>query len=195
VDETGCRDPLEARQRRLHIAAHGARDDVEVELGAHDRGDIDDGEVGFRQERIPPGEHRVQRRGGVATAARDLDDEQRVAAGLVGHRRRVGGGPEPSEEVGDLGGQQTAEVEVVDRRHTGEVAEQHPEVVIDIGGSVAGGDQRQDRSVCRRAGDVTHRRACRCAGEVEILDDEQEGTFVGGSPEVATDGGCDRRLP
>ena len=172
VDETGCRDALEARQGGLHIAAHGASDDVEVELGADDGGDIDDGEVGFRQERIPPGEHGVQRRGVVATAAGDLDDEQRVAAGLVGHRRGVGGGPEPGEEVGDLGGRQTAEVDVVDRRHTGEVAEQHPELVIDIRCSVAGGDQRQDRGVCRRAGDVTHRRACRCGGEVEILDDE-----------------------
>ena len=49
VDETGCLDALEARQSVLEVAAHGASDDIGVELGPDDRGDVDDSEVGVGQ--------------------------------------------------------------------------------------------------------------------------------------------------
>ena len=195
VAETGCRDALEARQRGLEIAAHAASDDVSIELGPDDRGDVEDGEVGVGHERISPGEHGVQRRGRAASAAGDLDDEQGVTAGLVGDGRGVGRGSEPGEQVGNIGRRQPAEINVVDSRHSGEIAEQHAQLVIDVGCGVAGGDQHQDRGVDRRAGDVAHRCPGRRGGEMEVLDDEQQRSSLGSSPQVATDSGRDRRLP
>jgi hypothetical protein len=150
VEETGCRDPREARQSSVQLAAHAASHDVGVELGPDDRGDIEDREVGVRQERVPTGEDGVQRRGRSPTAAGDFDDEQGVPTGVDGDGRGVSGGSLAGEQVGDISRRQPAEVDAVDRSHPREITQQHAQSVIEVGCAVAGGDQHQDRGVDRR---------------------------------------------